>query len=318
MNNFLNHAGIQHPIICGAMYPCSNPELIAAVSEAGGLGVIQPLSLTYVHGHDLREGIKKIRSLTQKPVGFNLIVEQSVKIYQKRMEAALEVALDEGIRFYITALGNPDWVIKKVKAKGGVVYHDVTERKYALKVKDLGVSGLICVNNRAGGHAGNRAPEALFDELKDLNLPLVCAGGVGSREEYLSMIKLGYQGVQMGTRFIATHECTAHEGYKQAILKAKAKDIVMTTRVTGVPLAVIETPFVKKVGLGSPWLVRKLLQGHRTKHWVRLYYSLRSVMKLKRSNFRPLSTKDFWQAGKSVEHIEKIQGAGDIVKQFVS
>jgi len=105
--SFLKHSGVQHPIICGAMYPCSNPELIAAASDAGGLGIIQPLSLTYVHGHDLREGIQKIRGLTQKPVGFNLIVEQSVKIYQKRMEMGLDVALSEGIRFFITALGNP-------------------------------------------------------------------------------------------------------------------------------------------------------------------------------------------------------------------
>ncbi len=315
--SFLKHSGVQHPIICGAMYPCSNPELIAAASDAGGLGIIQPLSLTYVHGHDLREGIQKIRGLTQKPVGFNLIVEQSVKIYQKRMEMGLDVALSEGIRFFITALGNPDWVIKKVKAQGGVVYHDVTELKYALKVKDLGVSGLICVNNRAGGHAGTRSPQELYDELKDLGLPLICAGGVGSREEYRAMLALGYQGVQMGTRFIATTECTAHEEYKRAILKAKANDIVMTTRVTGVPLAVIKTAFVEKVGLETPWLVRRLLQGRKTKHWVRLYYSLRSIIKLKKSNFKPLSTKDFWQAGKSVEKIDSIVSARQVIADFV-
>jgi len=173
------------------------------------------------------------------------------------------------------------------------------------------------VNNRAGGHAGTRSPQELYDELKDLGLPLICAGGVGSREEYRAMLALGYQGVQMGTRFIATTECTAHEEYKRAILKAKANDIVMTTRVTGVPLAVIKTAFVEKVGLETPWLVRRLLQGRKTKHWVRLYYSLRSIIKLKKSNFKPLSTKDFWQAGKSVEKIDSIVSARQVIADFV-
>ena len=79
------HAGIEVPLICGAMYPCSNPELVAAVSRAGGLGIIQPISMTYVHGHDLREGIRLFRRITDKPVGFNAIVEQSVKVYLRRM-----------------------------------------------------------------------------------------------------------------------------------------------------------------------------------------------------------------------------------------
>ena len=157
--------GIEIPLICGAMYPCSNPELIGAVSDAGGIGIIQPLSLIYVNGLELREGIRKIKAITDKPLGFNALVEKSSKVYLERMEKWIDIALEEGVRFFITALGNPDWVVERVHAVGGVVYHDVTERKWALKAIESGVDGLICVNNRAGGHAGSRSPEQLLEEM---------------------------------------------------------------------------------------------------------------------------------------------------------
>lgn len=316
-NQFLKDSGVQFPIICGAMYPCSNPELLAAVAEAGGLPVIQPLSLTYVHGHEFREGIRAIRKMTDKPLALNLIVERSVKLYQKRMEEWLEVALEEGIRFIVTALGDPKWVVQQVEQAGGLVYHDVTERKYAEKALSRGVRGLICVNNRAGGHAGKKSPEELYRELHDLNVPLVQAGGIGCKADFEEAMSLGYQGIQMGTRFIASQECTAHSEYKDAIVAAKGDDIVLTTRVTGVPLAVINTPFLEKHGRDAGWLARRLLKGHRTKHWMRLYYSLRSVFRLKSSNFRALSTKDFWQAGKSVEGVTQVKTVRDIFDEFV-
>jgi nitronate monooxygenase len=317
-NQFLKDSGVQYPIICGAMYPCSNPELLAAVAEAGGLPVIQPLSLTYVHGHEFREGIRAIRKMTNKPLALNLIVERSVKLYQKRMEEWLEVALEEGIRFIVTALGDPKWVVQQVEQAGGLVYHDVTERKYAEKALSRGVRGLICVNNRAGGHAGKKSPEELYRELHDLNVPLVQAGGIGCKADFEEAMALGYQGIQMGTRFIASQECTAHSEYKDAIVEAKADDIVLTTRVTGVPLAVINTPFLEKHGRDAGWLARRLLKGHKTKHWMRLYYSLRSVFRLKSSNFRALSTKDFWQAGKSVEGVTQVKTVKEIFEEFVS
>src|SRR5262244_1070386 len=82
---FTRHADVDVPLVCGAMYPCSNPELVAAVSEAGAIGIVQPISLTYVHGHDFREGLRLIRTLTRKPVGFNALIEQSSKLYHERM-----------------------------------------------------------------------------------------------------------------------------------------------------------------------------------------------------------------------------------------
>jgi nitronate monooxygenase len=313
---FTEQLGIKVPLICGAMYPCSNPELVAAVSEAGGVGVIQPISMSYVHGHELREGIRLIRRLTDKPVGFNALIEKSSKIYEKRMRQWVDIALEEGIRFFVTALGNPAWVVEAVHARGGIVYHDVTNRKWADRGLEGGVDGLICVNNRAGGHAGGKSPEELYEELAGLGVPLVCAGGVGSEADFVNRIEMGYAAVQMGTRFIATKECKAHSDYKQAICEADEDDIVLTERISGIPVSVIKTPYIEALGLEANWLEKKLLQNRRTKHYMRLAYQLKSVWQLKRASLKGADYKDFFQAGKSVAGVDAIESAGDVVSRF--
>lgn len=308
------HAGVEVPLICGAMYPCSNPELVAAASAAGAIGIVQPVSMTYVHRHDYREGLRLIRRITPKPIGMNALIEQSSRIYRERMERWVAISLEEGVRFFITSLGNPRWVVDRVGQLGGVVYHDVTERKWALKAVQGGVHGLICVNNRAGGHAGTRSAEQLVDEVGDLGLPLVCAGGVGDEQGFVAALRLGYAGVQLGTRFIATEECTAHPDYKRAIVEASEDDIVLTERITGVPLALIRTPFVERIGTTIGPISRWLFRGRRTKHWTRTYYALRSLHRLKRDSLR--GTADYWQAGRSVRGISSVEPAGAIVRRF--
>ncbi|HSH44665.1 MAG TPA: nitronate monooxygenase [Longimicrobiales bacterium] len=309
-------AGIPIPIICGAMYPCSNPELVAAASEAGGIGIVQPVSLTYVHGREFREGLREIRRMTSKPIGMNALIESSSSAYEKRMREWVDIALEEGVRFFITSLGKPRWVVDAVEPAGGVVYHDVTERKWALKGLESGAHGLIAVNRRAGGHAGPKTPEQLMDELGDLGVPLVCAGGVGTPEEFRHALSLGYAGVQMGTRFIATTECTAAGPYKQAILEADEDDIVLTERVTGVPLAVIRTPYVERLGTRAGPIARWMLKGRRRKRLMRSLYALWSGWKLKRSSMDETGQKDFWQAGRSVAGIHEVRPAGDIIREF--
>ena len=312
------HAHIDVPLICGPMYPCSNPELVAAVSDAGGLGVVQPISLTYVHGHEYRAGLRYIRSLTAKPIGMNALIEQSSKTYRERMERWIDVSLEEGIRFFITSLGNPRWVVDKVRPLGGVVYHDVTERKWAEKAVQGGVDGLIAVNDRAGGHTGGRDARALLDELRPFALPVVCAGGVGTPAQFAAMLRLGYAGVQMGTRFIATPECITNDAYKQAILRATEGDIVLTERITGVPVSVIRTPYIERMGLKAGPLARWMLKGRKTKHWMRTIYALRSLWQLKRATRVDGGKDEYWQAGKSVAGIESIEPAGDIVRRFAA
>jgi nitronate monooxygenase len=308
--------GIEVPVICGAMYPCSNPELVAAVSEAGGIGVVQPLSLVYVHRHEFRAGLQLIRRLTPKPIGLNVIVEKSSKVYTERMQRYVDEAIEEGVRFFVTSLGNPRWVVEKAHAAGGVVYHDVTDRRWAEKGLAAGADGLIAVNRRAGGHAGTRSAEELYADLHDLGVPLVCAGGIGDETAFAGALALGYAGVQMGTRFIATAECTAHADYKQAILDASEDDVVLTERITGVPVAVIRTPYIEKVGTKAGPLARLLLKGRKTKHWMRMLYSLQSLARLRKSSLRAFSYDDYLQAGKSVGGIQAIEPAGEIVRRF--
>ncbi len=312
------HTGIEVPLICGAMYPCSNPELVAAASEAGGMGIVQPLSMVHVHGHDFRQGMRLIRRLTDRPVGLNVIVEGSSKIYLERMMAYVDVAIEEGVRFFVTALGKPGWVVERAHAVGGLVYHNVTERKWALKALEAQVDGLIAVNSRAGGHAGEKTAAELAGELGDLGAPVVAAGGIGAENDFVEALKLGYAGVQMGTRFIATTECKAHDDYKRAIVEASEGDIVLTERITGVPVAVIRTPYLEKIGTKAGPLARWMLRGRRTKHWMRLYYSLQSLWKLKRSSLKRFSSKDFLQAGKSVAGVRGVEPAGEIIRRFAA
>ncbi len=313
---FTRDSGAAVPLICGAMYPCSNPELVAAVSAAGGLGIVQPMSLIYAHGHEYRAGLRLIRRITDRPIGVNIIVEKLVKAYEDRARQWVDVALEEGVRFFVTALGNPRWVVERVHAAGGRVYHDVTERKWALKALEAGVDGLICVNARAGGHAGRQDPRALVESLGDLGKPLICAGGIGSPEDFVETLRLGYAGAQLGTRFIATHECRAHGDYKRAIVEAEADDIVLTEKLSGVPVSIINTPYVQKVGTKAGPLARAMLRGRRTKHWMRALFSVQSIWKLKRANLRGSAYQEYFQAGKSVDGIHDIERAGDIVRAF--
>jgi len=315
---FCEQVGIRYPVIGGAMYPCSNPELTAAVSAAGGIGIMQPISLTYVHGHDYRDGIRLMRRLTDKPLGMNALIEKSSRKYRQRMSEWIDIALEEGIRFFVTSLGKPDWVAARVHAAGGLVYHDVTELKWARIGLDNGADGLICVNNRAGGHAGEKTARELYDELHGLGAPLVCAGGIGAADDFRQALQTGYAACQLGTRFIASTECRASDAYKQAVIDAGEDDIVLSERVTGVPVSVINTDYIRRSGTRLGSFARWMLSGNRTKHWMRMFYGLKSIWQLKRSSLDESGEKDYWQAGKSVAGIHRVESCERIMQQLVA
>jgi nitronate monooxygenase len=299
------------------MYPCSNPELVGAASSAGAIGIVQPVSLTFVHGYDFREGMRLINKLAEgKPVGFNALIEESSRYYRERMRRWIDVALEEGVRFFITSLGNPRWVVERVRAAGGLVYHDVTEAKWARKGADAGVHGLIAVNDRAGGHAGALSAERLVEELAPFDLPVICAGGIGTPEEFRRAIAMGYAGAQLGTRFIASAECSAHPDYKKAIVEATSRDIVLTERLTGVPVAVINNEFVRRLGTRAGPIARWMLRGRRTKHWMRAIYAVRSAYRLKKDLYSGRGAEEYWQAGRSVDGIHGVEPVAHIVRKF--
>jgi nitronate monooxygenase len=270
-----------------------------------------------VHGHEFRAGLRRIRSLTTRPVGFNALIEASSRTYLEKMRQWIDVSLEEGLRFFITSLGDPRWVVDRVHAAGGVVYHDVTEARWARKAVDGGADGLIAVNSRAGGHAGSRTAEALLEELRPFGLPVVAAGGIGTPEEFARHLRMGYVAAQLGTRFIATPECRASDAYKQAIVAAQAEDIVHTERLTGVPVAVIRNAFIERLGTRAGPFARWMLRGRRRKHWMRTLYTLLSVHRL-RGSLASESATGYWQAGMSVAGIHSIQPAADIVRDYAA
>ena len=194
----------------------------------------------------------------------------------------------------------------------------MTERKWALKALDGGVDGLIAVNRRAGGHPGNRTAAELIEGLADLDLPVVCAGGVGTESEFVDALELGYAGVQMGTRFIATTECGASEAYKRAIVGSDENDIVWSEKITGTPVAVIRTPVIERMGTRAGALEKALLQGRRTRGWMRTLYALRSIWQLKRASLDESGSFEYWQAGRSVAGVDSVEPAREIVHRFAS
>lgn len=313
---FTDHTNVEVPLICGPMYPCSNYELVAAVAKAGAMGVVQPVSLTFVHKQDFRQALRDIKAITNNPIGMNALIEKSSKRYHDKMVNWVNISLEEGVRFFITSLGNPKWVVDAVEPHGGIVYHDVTEKKWAQKGLDGGAHGLIAVNNRAGGHAGAKTQQQLLEELQDFGVPIVCAGGIGNELQYAEAMQMGYAACQLGTRFIASNECSSSVPYKEAIIHADAGDIVLSERITGVPVSIINTELVKSQGTTPGKIARWLLNHPKGKHWMRLFYTIRSAFQLRKSSMDEEGKQEFWQAGKSVAGIHEIEPAADIVKRF--
>jgi nitronate monooxygenase len=141
---------------------------------------------------------------------------------------------------------------------------------------------------------------------------------VGTAEDFARVLAMGYAGAQLGTRFIATPECRAAGPYKQAILEAGPDDIVLSERITGVPVSLIRTPYIERIGLKAGAVARWMLRHRRTKHLMRTIYALRSLWQLKRSSLDTSGEKDYWQAGRSVAGITSIEPAGQIVRRFAA
>lgn len=322
--SFCQKLNITYPIIGGAMYPCSNPELVAAVSNSGGIGIIQPIALTYAHGYSFKDGLKKILSLTDRPVGMNVIVEKTTRSYETLMRSWVDIALQHGIKFFVTSLGNPKWMCEKAQQwkrqhpndQPVLVYHDVTSLKWAKKAQSSGVDGLIAVNHHAGGHAGLLDMKHLYESLVSLNLPIIAAGGISDYKQTHQALQIGYEGIQIGTRLIASKECSAHIEYKKAICSAKSTDIMLTERISGIPVAVIATQYAKAQGGHVSKIQKWLLRNRKTKKIMRTFYALRSLKKLPSAAKNNGQYQGYWQAGKSVENIHDILSVSEIVQNL--
>lgn len=302
--------GIQFPMIVAPMFLVSNKEMIIAAVKSGATGAIPALNYRTTDG--LRKAIKEIKSAVKGPFGINLIVNKSNFLYKEQ----LEICCEEQVDFILTSLGSPEETIKMSHAAGVKVFCDVTDVKYAKKVEALGADALIAVNKEAGGHAGNISYKELIPILKkECSIPVISAGGVGNGHEAYKMITHGADGLSMGSIFIASDEAGVSEEYKQACVDYGKNDIVLTTKLSGTPCTVINTPYVQRVGTNQNWLERLLNKNKKLKKWFKAFTFMRGMKSLQKAAFSS-TYKTVWCAGPSIESVKAIEPISVIIERI--
>ncbi len=205
---------IQYPIIQGGMIWCSGWRLASAVSNAGGLGLIGSGSM---YPEVLREHIQKCKAATNKPFGVN------VPLLYPDIEKLMEIIVEEGVKIIFTSAGNPKTWTEHLKSKGITVVHVVSNTKFAKKCEEAGVDAIVAEGFEAGGHNGREETTTmcLIPMVREaVSIPLIAAGGIGSGKTMLAAMALGADGVQIGSRFAASEESSAHDNFKKAIVDA--------------------------------------------------------------------------------------------------
>jgi nitronate monooxygenase len=302
--------GIEFPVIMAPMFLVSDEKMIIEAIKSGITGAIP--ALNYRNTDDLRRAIRKIKSEANGPFGINLIVNNSNFLYKEQ----LQVCCEEQVDFFITSLGSPEETIKKAKEFNIKVFCDVTDLNFALKVEQLGADAVIAVCKEAGGHAGPTSYKDLIPQLKkELKIPVFSAGGIGTGRGIKEMLELGSDGVSMGSIFIATTEAPVSDDYKKACVTYGAKDIVLTTKLSGTPCTVINTPYVQKVGTSQNWFERILNKNKRLKKWFKALTFMRGMKSLRNAAFSS-TYKTVWCAGPSIEYVNEIKPIKDVVEDL--
>lgn len=309
---FTKLMGVELPLIAAPMFLVSNEDIVVEASEAGALGAFPALNYRPIDRY--QDALRSIRERTKKPIGVNIIVNKS----NARQSLDLKSALDGGAQLLITSLGNPKKVIQEAHKIGSKVFCDVTNLEHALKVEDLGADGVIAVGQGAGGHAGPISPMVLIPWLKTrLKIPIVAAGGIAHGSQMAAALVLGADAVSVGTRFIASKEAQIDASYKKAIVDSTPEDIVLTTRISGTPAAVIRTAYIEKLGTDLPWILQQLKGNPYSKKYVTPLIHLLGMRTLQQAAEKP-TWKQVWSAGQSVGMIDEILSVREIVAKFVS
>ena len=238
MNNICNLLNIKYPIIQGGMAWVSDSSLAAAVSNAGGLGIIAGANAP---ANLIREEIKKAKELTDKPFGVNIM------LLSENADELSEMVIEEGVKVVTTGAGNPGKYIEKWKKAGIKVIPVVASVALAKRMERAGADAIIAEGCEAGGHIGKLTTMVLIPQVVDaVNIPVIAAGGIGDGRGIAASFMLGAKGVQVGTRFLVANECTIHENYKDAVIKSKDIDTVVTGRSTGHPVQVIKNKLARE------------------------------------------------------------------------
>lgn len=233
--------GIKYPIIQGGMAWIADSSLAAAVSNAGGLGLIAGANAPVEY---IREQIRKTKELTDKPFGVNIM------LMSDNADALAKLVCEEGVKVVTTGAGNPGKYIDMWKSHGITVIPVVPSVALAKRMERTGADAVVAEGCESGGHVGELTTMALVPQVVDaVKIPVIAAGGIGDGRGVAAAFMLGAQGVQVGTRFLVADECTVHENYKQKVLSAGDIDTVVTGRPTGHPVRVIRNKLVRQFQL---------------------------------------------------------------------
>ncbi|MFP4664758.1 MAG: NAD(P)H-dependent flavin oxidoreductase [Bacteroidales bacterium] len=302
--------GIEHPVLMAPMFLVSDENMILA-AHAAGITAAFPAA-NYRTPALLNQALSSLKSKTDKAFGVNIIVSRS----NVDLDAQLHACVEQKVDFIITSLGKPDKVIEKCHKAGILVFCDVTDMIYAAKVVELGADALIAVNREAGGHPGKHHGLEFLDELiAKWDLPVIYAGGISNAAKYNNVMDRGAAGVSVGTLFLATKESPVSEEYKQAMVKYGGDDIVRTEKLSGAPLHVINTEYVKKTGTKSNFLTRFLYRHKGLRRYLKALAMKRGMKSLEKAAFGT-SYKNVWVAGPAIEDIHDITTVEERVKSL--
>lgn len=230
--------GIEYPIIQGGMAWVAEYHLAAAVSEAGGLGLIGAASAP---AEWVREQIREVKKRTDKPFGVNIM------LMSPYADEVAKVVAEEGVKAVTTGAGNPEKYMEMWKAAGIKVIPVVASVALAKRMERCGADAVVAEGTESGGHIGETTTMVLVPQIADaVSIPVIAAGGIADGRGMAAAFMLGAKGVQLGTRFIATEECWAHENYKNLVLKARDIDTKVTGRSTGHPVRALRNQMTKQ------------------------------------------------------------------------
>lgn len=237
-NRICEILGIKYPIFQGGMAWVSTYHLAAAVSEAGGIGII---AAGNADAEYVRNQIRSAKELTDKPFGVNVMLRSPF------VEDVMKVILEEKVALITTGAGNPGKYVKALKEAGIKIFPVVPSVPLAKRLEQEGVDGLIAEGTESGGHVGELTTMCLVPQVVDaVNIPVLAAGGIADGRGMHAAFALGAEGIQMGTRFVCSKECWVHQNYKEAIIAAKDRDAVVTGRTTGHPIRCLKNKLTRQ------------------------------------------------------------------------
>lgn len=300
MNKITRLFNIKYPIIQGGMIWVSGHKLVSAVSNAGGLGLIGAGSM---YPEVLREHIQKCKKETSKPFGVN------VPMLYPNIEEIMKIIVEEGVKIVFTSAGNPKTWTSFLKEKGITVVHVVSSVAFALKAQDAGVDAVVVEGFEAGGHNGRDETTTLtlIPLVKEkINIPIIAAGGIATGRGMLAVMTLGADGVQVGSRFAATVESSAHDNFKNTILEVQEGGTQLTLKELA-PVRLVKNKFYDDV--------QRLYEKCPTKEEL---ITLLGRARAKRGMFEGDLIEGELEIGQIAGIINEIKSAKDVVNDMIT